>query len=148
MPNLNAAVLFRISAPLLVTGLLAGGALYLGMRLGPQISGYGGEVGTAIAVAALVMCVGLLACGWRGLAPGRTVVAAAAVTGVLFIPAVILFTALAALTSVDALFCTDSWDDYLCGIGVLFLIWRHRAVDRRGPRRCRTAARRPPAAVT
>ena len=128
MPDVKAMVVFRSAAPLLATGVLAGGALYLGMRLGPRVSGHGGEVGSAIAFAGLVLCVGLLACGWKGLAPGRAVVVAAAVTGVLFIPAVILFTVAVAATPVDSVFCSDPAADYLCGIGVLFLIPVYGAV--------------------
>jgi hypothetical protein len=113
---------FRMLAPLLATGVLAGGALFVGMRLGPVVDGYGGEVGTVIAVAGVLACVGLLAWAWRALAGGRDAVIAAVVTGLLAVPATLLFTALVAATPIDTLVCTDGPHEWWCGLGLLFVI--------------------------
>ena len=115
-------VSFRLLAPLLTTGILAGGVLYAGMLLGPRVDGHGGEAGAAIVAVGVVGCAALLAWGWWAVAPSRAVIVAAAITAALSVPATLLFTVLIAATPIDKVVCGDSPGESCGGLGLLFAI--------------------------
>lgn len=112
------------TSPLLVlvgTGILAGGAVRLGIGVGQRYSGNGGQVGVAASVPGLLVCVGLLAWGWRRSAPGTTALTAAASTAVLSILTTALFIAIA-FVPYENLMCDDAGPDDFCGLEVAAVV--------------------------
>lgn len=105
-------------AGLLGTGVLAGGAMYAAMAIGPQVEGRGGEVGATIAVAGIVGCSALLAWAWWPLAPGPKATGAALTTGVLFFLTSALVITVAA-DPYESIVCAEAGAADYCGLGVL-----------------------------
>jgi hypothetical protein len=100
------------------TGVLAGGAVFIGFVVGARVEGNGGEIGAVVALAGIAVCVALLAWAWWPLAPGSRAIWAAVATGVLSFLTTALAISLAA-QPYDAIACADSSGEDFCGLGVL-----------------------------
>ena len=111
----------RAVAVLLVTGVAAGGAVYAGGLVATLVDGYGGELGAAVAIAAVVGLLVIVGWSWWPLTGDRTVVWAVLVTAAL-LPLTTAGTIAAAVVPYDAVRCSGAGAEDFCELEVFFVV--------------------------